>query len=68
MSKLRHLEISGDNRGGPTALTDDGLLRLADADTIKSMRLDARNTQITAEGIERFKQKANPDMVVEVQR
>ena len=68
MPNLLTLRLDGtDRQGGAPALTDAGLMILADAERLKEFHVDVRNTQITEAAIDRLK-TANPELKIQVQR
>ena len=67
MPSLQYLALSGANGSGVPALTDKGLLMLANTEKLKQLNLATTGTKITDEAIERLK-KANADLNIQVQR
>lgn len=47
----------GHYRGGPSGVTDEGLMMLAEAPNLKRVTLTRTQSQVTDEGIERFKRR-----------
>ncbi len=58
---LEKLFVGDWRNGGPTALTDAGLLKLADAPALTELTLMRRGTQVTDEGIARLRE-LKPDL------
>ena len=65
MPVLKYLVLGDSRMGGSPDLTDEGLLRLVDAERLTSIELQTTGTQITDDGIARLKEQ-KPDLRVQV--
>ena len=64
LPQLQNVTI-GHYRGGAKGVTDEGLMLLAEAPNLKRVTITKTGTQVTPEGIERFKRRA-PDVELKV--
>ncbi|MEX2214838.1 MAG: SUMF1/EgtB/PvdO family nonheme iron enzyme [Phycisphaeraceae bacterium] len=63
LAAVEQLRLGG-NRGGPSAVTDAGLLLLAEAPKLRSIEIYTRGTKITDAGIEALR-RAAPNLTIQ---